>query len=123
MNAGEFALTLLHSVTNTRLHHWLIIDKNGPAHQALGAYCDEMPDLIDGLMESLMGDPDDFIPVFPVDYYGPARDGREEMEEILEYVKDARKELSQESDIQNQIDEITTLIKKTKYLLRTPNVI
>ena len=117
---GEFALTLLHSVTNVRTHHWLIIDKSNPQHQALGMYCDKMPALIDGLIESLMGDPADFIPEFPADYYAPAANGIAEINDILQYVKENRHTISEETDIQNQIDEMVTLIKKVRYLLRSP---
>ena len=117
---GEFALMLLHSVTNVRTHHWLVIDKSSPHHEAFGMYCDKMPGHIDGLMESLMGDPADFIPEFPVNYFAPAEDGITEINEILEYIKEARQTLPQDSDIQNQIDEMVTTVKKVRYLLRAP---
>lgn len=119
-SVGEFALTLLHSVTNVKIHHWLIIDKSAPAHEALGVFCDKLPPLLDALVESIMGYPANFTPVFPVDYYSPETNCYDEIEDLLRYVQETRTQLPSDSDIQNQVDEIVALIKKTRYRLRAP---
>ena len=117
---GNFALVLLHSVTNMRLLHWLVIDKSYAAHKASGEYCEQMPDLIDSLIETIMGGDTKFVPVFASDYYVHAPTTQQEMTDLLDFIKESRQEMPQESDVQNLIDEITALVKDTRYLLRAP---
>ena len=116
---SEFVLTLLHAVTNTHIIHWQCIDRSYAEHQALGAFYSELQDLVDDLMESIMGkygiDAD-----MPAVYYKPAKTGRIELEDLKEYVGSKRANLPQDSEIQNQVDEIASLINKTLFLLRAP---
>lgn len=116
---GEFILTLLHAVTNSHIIHWQCIDRSYAEHQALGTFYDELQDLIDTLMESIMGKYG--IPAeLPVMYYHPAATGKEELEALSQFVQEKRQELPQDSEIQNEIDSIQTLINKTLFLLRAP---
>lgn len=116
---GEFAQTLLHASTNTHILHWKIIDKSEPAHRALGAFYEELPDLVDTVVESVMGKYQCGITVQP-NYYPPLEDAREELAMLSDYVMEARNTLPPDSEIQNLIDEIQELINKTRYLLRAP---
>jgi DNA-binding ferritin-like protein len=116
---GEFIITLLHAVTNSHIIHWQCIDRSYAEHQALGKFYDELQDLIDGLMESIMGKYG--IPAdLPVTYYHPAETGKEELEALSQFVQQKRQELPQDSEIQNDIDSIQTLINQTLFLLRAP---
>ena len=115
--AAEFLLTLLHSSTNTHLLHWTT--KSYAEHVALGKYYDEVIELTDQLAEAMMGKFDS-TPKFPESYYAPAATGKEELEALKDYVAEARKQLPQDSEIQNLTDSIAELIDSTLFLLRFP---
>jgi DNA-binding ferritin-like protein len=116
-DAAEFLLTLLHSSTNTHLLHWTT--KSYAEHQALGKFYDEIIDLSDKLAETMMGAYDN-TPKFPEMYYAPAKTGKEELEALKDYVFETRKQLPQDTEIQNLIDEIAQLIDSTLFMLRFP---
>ena len=119
MGLGEFMLTLLHAVTNTHIIHWQCIDRSYAEHQALGSFYDELQDLVDSLMESIMGKYQGQVE-FPANYYPPLPTGKEELEMLSDYVTEARTTLPMDSEIQNLVDEIQALINKTRFLLRAP---
>lgn len=114
---AEFMLTLLHASTNTHLLHWT--SKSYAEHQALGTFYEELPDLVDSLAEKIMGKFDETF-VFPKTYYSPAATAKAELESLKDYVEEERKELPQDSEIQNEIDNIANLINQTLYMLRFP---
>ena len=116
---GEFILTLLHAVTNTHIIHWQCIDRSYAEHVALGEFYEELQELVDDLMEGIMGKYE--LPAdMPVMYYHPAKSGKEELTALKDYVAQARTQMPEDSEIQNQIDEIASLINKTLFLLRAP---
>ena len=116
---GEFILTLLHAVTNTHILHWkALVKKNYPEHVILGEFYPDLDKLVDSLMESMMGGYD-IPPDFPAEYYRPASTSIEELTDLKEFVKENRHELPQESEIQNQVDEIATLLNQTLALLKS----
>jgi hypothetical protein len=90
-----------------------------PVHKALGKFYDGILDLTDGLVESvsgIYGRPEKYQIDSPVDY--------KSSEQVVKYFKnmydtiqEERKEIYQETWIQNQIDEIATLFAETLYLL------
>ena len=115
MNYGEFLLTLMHSSTNTQILHRQT--KSFAEHTALGEYYEAIIPLVDSLTEAIQGLEGEIID-YPVDYYGPANSGLEELMSLKEYVSEERKELPQETEIQNVVDEIAALIDSTLYKLR-----
>ena len=115
--ASEFVLTLLHAATNTHLLHWQ--SKSLAEHQALGKFYTELPELVDQLAEAIMGRYDITF-TFKDSYYTPAATGKAELESLKEYVQEERKEIPQDSEIQNLTDEIAQLIDSTLYMLRFP---
>lgn len=112
---GEFVLTLLHAATNTHILH--LKSKQYPEHIALGEFYSALPDLVDGLVENIQGLTEELIE-YPVDYYPPMVESLDELRSLKDYVKEERQELPQDSEIQNNIDEIATLINKTIYKLK-----
>lgn len=116
-DSADFLLTLLHATTNTHLLHWTT--KSYAEHQALGAFYEELPDLVDSLAEKLMGK-FGATPTFKGGYYAQAANGKAELEELKEYVQIQREKLPQDSEIQNEVDNIANLINQTLFLLRFP---
>jgi RNA binding exosome subunit len=88
-------------------------------HKALNKFYDGILGLTDGLVESVSGihgRPMKYQIDSPVDYKNP--------EQVVKYFKSAyeliekeRKDIYQESWIQNQVDEISALFASTLYLL------
>jgi hypothetical protein len=88
-------------------------------HKALGKFYDEILELTDGLVESvsgIYGRPKRYEIDSPKDY--------KDSEQVIKYFKTVyneiqkeRKEIYQETWIQNQVDEIATLFGQTLYLL------
>ena len=88
-------------------------------HKALNHFYDEILELIDGLVESvsgIYGRPKDYEIDEPVNYKNP--------EQVTAYFKSCydmiqkdRKDIYEESWIQNQVDEIAQLFAETLYLL------
>lgn len=113
-NMALFLATLLHSSTNAHFAHWST--DSYAKHKALGHYYEDIIDLVDSLAESYMGCYEQ-IKSFPSTYNMP-KDPVKYMEALSKFVKDARQDLPQESQIQNIIDEIAQLIDSTLYKLR-----
>jgi hypothetical protein len=115
---ANFISTLFSSRTQAHIFH---LQVKGPgafaAHKALNEYYDEIIDLADGIVESFQG------------RYGIITGYKSEgqwlensefvkyFEALCMYVEKNRVSLVQDSYIQNQIDEVVTLIESTKYKL------
>jgi len=90
-----------------------------PVHKALNKFYDNILDLVDGLVESVSGvhgRPKDYEIDEPVNYKNP--------EQVVSYFKSCydmiqkdRKDIYEETWIQNQVDEIAALFSRTIYLL------
>jgi RNA binding exosome subunit len=88
-------------------------------HKALGKFYDGILDLTDGLVESvsgIYGRPIHYQIDSPVDY--------KSSEQVVKYFKSVynsiekeRKDIYQETWVQNQVDEISALFASTLYLL------
>jgi len=113
-NMAMFLATLLHSSTNAHFAHWSTDSYS--KHKALGHYYEDILPLVDSLAEAYMGCYEQ-IKTFPATYNMP-KDPVKYMEALNSFVEDARKDLPQESQIQNIIDEIAQLIDSTLYKLR-----
>jgi hypothetical protein len=116
-DVGELILTLLHSATNTHILHWQT--KSYAEHKALGTFYEELPELVDSLVEAIQGRYDTTIE-FSATYHVPASTGKRELHDLSEYFEEKRQILPQDSEIQNLADEIQQLIDSTLYLLRFP---
>lgn len=119
MNAtAEFVGVLLHSATLTHFKH-LQVEGVGAdaAHRALGAYYDEIVEAVDTVAENIQGAYDIIIEPYPSMFAGNSNDALAYMKGLREYVRTKRKELPQDSEIQNDIDAVASLINKTCYRL------
>jgi len=88
-------------------------------HKALGKFYDGILDLTDGLIESVSG-----IYDRPMQYQIDSPTDYKNSEQVVKYfqslyktLQEERKEIYEESWVQNQVDEIVTLIAETLYLL------
>ncbi|CAB4121383.1 hypothetical protein UFOVP12_31 [uncultured Caudovirales phage] len=114
---AEFAGRILHAVT---LGHMLHLQTRSFAeHMALNDFYNGMGDLADSFIESYQGKywivedyPDGFEP--------PAKGAVEEIRAFSDYIESTRhlKDFPQDSELQNAIDEIQSLINSTLYKLR-----
>lgn len=88
-------------------------------HKALNHFYDEILELIDGLTESVSGIYDRPLRYeidSPVDYKNPEQVTKY-FKKCYDMVQNDRKEIYQESWIQNEVDEIAKLFAETLYLL------
>jgi hypothetical protein len=114
-----FISTLLESRNQAKVYHWQVLEEGSyAAHKALDEYQDGIEDLIDTLVESYQGrfgivrgfkqpmtirEDNDPIPYF---------------EALRKYVEINKYNFTQTSYIQNQVDEIMSLIESTLYKLK-----
>jgi hypothetical protein len=114
---GTFISTLLHSATLTHLMHFKTTSYS--QHVALAAYYDAIPELVDGLVESIQGAYEQIIEPYPSMFgNGNGDDPLAYMISLRNYVRDYRGQMPQDSEIQNEIDTIATLLNQTVYKLK-----
>lgn len=85
-------------------------------HQALNTYYIEIIDLVDEYAEAFMGRYKQ-IKSWPQEFHN-AKDPVEYLTSLKDFVAEARKELPQDTELQNLVDEIADLINSTLYKLR-----
>jgi DNA-binding ferritin-like protein len=118
LNAGPFIGNLLHSATVTHMMHFRAVGEGSYArHIALGEYYDGIVGLVDTLAETIQGCYAEIIEDYPTTFTSMQTEPIEYMAALKEYVAEKRTELPQQSNIQNEIDNIATLIDSTLYKL------
>lgn len=115
-DAAEFVGVLLHSSTAT--HYLHLNTASYAAHKALGHYYENIVDLADKFAEAYQGH-NGIIPLgdYP-EGFKVQTDATAYAESLLTYVKGMRKELPQDTDLQNIIDEIVAEIVTLIYKLK-----
>jgi len=114
--AAQFVAVLLHSSTVTHFQH--LATKSYAQHVALGEYYDNIIDLADRWAEAYIGAYDQIpISAYPNDF-AVAKDPIDYLKTIKRYVDAHRKNLPDDSALQNIIDEIVDQIDSTLYKLR-----
>lgn len=115
---AEFIGVLLHSATLAHFKH-LQVEGVGAdaAHRALGEYYDEIVDAVDTVAENIQGAYDIIIEPYPPMFSNQASEPLAYMKGLRDYVRNKRNELPQDSEIQNDIDAVASLINKTCYRL------
>lgn len=111
---ASFASVLLHSGTIAHLQH--LQTDSFAKHKALGKYYPEIIDLVDTLVENYQGKYN-VIKKYPNEYH-PEKEPIEYFEGLMEFVAESRVHLPQDTEIQNLIDEIASLINSTLYKLK-----
>ena len=111
---AAFISVLLHSGTIAHLQH--LQTDSFAKHKALGKYYPEIIELVDTVAENYQGK-NGIIKKYPNEYH-PEKEPVEYFEGLVEFVKESREHLPQDSEIQNLIDEIASLINSTLYKLK-----
>lgn len=115
---AEFVGNLLHSATITHFMHLQAEGEGSYAkHVALGSYYDAIVDLVDGLAESIQGAYDVIIEPYAPSFGNVSVDSLQYLQNLRDYVRSKRVQMPQDSEIQNDIDGIATLINSTCYKL------
>jgi hypothetical protein len=113
----ELVMDLLHSAIITHIMHWQT--ESYAAHVALGEYYDEIPDLVDAVVEAYQGKNNVILAKFPVEM-----ESYEDMQPLayMEYLSqeltEGRALFGDDPEIQNLVDAIADLIDTTIYKLR-----
>ena len=115
---AEFIGTLLHSATITHFKHFVTTgDGSYSRHKALKKYYEGIVDLVDSLTESIQGAYDELIEPYPSTFDNSPLEPLGYLRALRQYVRSQRAGLPQDSEIQNDIDAIATLINHTVYRL------
>ena len=114
-SVGEVFMMLLHSVTNAHILH--LQSKSYSEHMALGAFYSELGDLVDTVIESYQGKYG-VIVRYPNMYQTPAVTAMDELNRLSKFVVDNRSIIGNDSELQNEMDNIQTLINSTIYKLK-----
>lgn len=111
--------TLLNSRQQAHIFHWQIEGEGSfAAHKALNEYYDAIVDHVDEVVESYQGR---FGIIRGYNLNFQVKEDNNPMiyfEALAKYVETARTKITQDTYIQNQIDEIVKLIESTKYKLK-----
>lgn len=116
MNVNEYFGTLLQSVTETHKKH-LMVGKYSD-HKALNEFYDEMPELVDALVEHYQGEHGK-VENYKNMIEAEGKDAKTYLEELLDFTKKGRDELfKDDSALSSDIDSIIGQIDSTLYQLR-----
>lgn len=113
---GKFVGNLLHSATVAHFMH--LKTTSYSAHKALQKYYESIVDLTDTVAETIQGCYGVQIDAYPTTFANPQTDPLAYMMMLKEYVIEARADMPQDSNIQNEIDNISTLLDSTIYKLK-----
>ena len=113
-SAAAFVSVLFHSATVTHFMH--LQTKSFAQHMALGEYYDAIVELADKWAEAYQGCYD-IITGYPKDFH-LATEPVKYLTQIKEFVNDIRKDLPQDSELNNLVDGIADQIDSTLYKLR-----
>jgi DNA-binding ferritin-like protein len=113
-SAAAFVSVLFHSATNTHFMH--LQTKSYAQHKALQKYYESIVDLTDSYAEAYQGCYD-IITGYPKDFH-LATDPVKYLTQIKAFVNDIRKDLPQDSELNNLVDGIADQIDLTLYKLR-----
>jgi len=111
----EFALCLLHAVTNSHILH--LRTRSFAEHKALEIFYTEIGDIADTYIETYQGKYG-IIEQYGPSYQEPPGSPLEYLISLSDYVFEARQHLKQDTELQNITDEIAQLINQTIYRLR-----
>lgn len=115
---GEFCSYLMSAAVQIHIYH---LRTKGPGsfamHTALGSLYDALPDVVDSLAESMQGKMGLLDYTYEISYDNNVQNVLNYVRGCLNYVKETRKAICQDTYVQNQIDGIEELFYSTIYKL------
>ena len=115
---GTFCAYLMSAAVQIHIYH---LRAKGPGsfamHKALGSLYDKLPDLVDSLAESMQGKMGLLDYTYSASYDNNVGGALMHVRECLDYVKETRKVICQDTFVQNQIDGIEELFYSIIYKL------
>lgn len=111
---GEFFLKLLHAATNGHILH--LQTKSYSEHKALQKYYEELPDLVDSIIEEYQGAYQKIVE-YPNIYEAPNPDALQEVMAVRDFLAKNRAVVGDYSSIQNSVDNLMSLLDSTVYKL------
>ena len=111
---GEFFLKLLHAATNGHILH--LQTKSYSEHKALQKYYEELPDLVDAIIEQWQGAYQTIVE-YPNEYKAPNPDALTEVMEVRDFLAKNRAVVGDYTSIQNEVDNLMSLLDSTVYKL------
>jgi len=116
--ATAFIARLLHGVTMAHMHHLMVVGQGAYAkHMALGELYEGLQDKTDALAESLIGCADVSL-AFAGGTFTLGDNPVADVAELYNFVEGSRLAVGTESHIQNQVDEICSVLATALYKLR-----
>jgi DNA-binding ferritin-like protein len=118
-SVGLLLGTLMQSRNQAHIYHLQVQGVGSyAAHKALNKYYDQIVDKIDGLAEGIQGRYGIITGYRMADTIREDNNARMYFDGLSKFVEGIRKQIPQDSYIQNQVDEIVDLIESTKYKLK-----
>ena len=111
---GDFFLKLLHAATNGHILH--LQTKSYSEHKALQKYYEQLPDLVDSIIEEWQGAYQKIVE-YPNVYEAPNMDALQEVMAVRDFVVKNRAIVGDYSSIQNSVDNLMSLLDSTVYKL------
>ena len=111
--------TLMQSRNQAHIYHLQVQGMGSyAAHKALNNYYEDIVDLIDGIAESYQGRYGIITGYKMADTIREDNNARMYFDGLGKFVETVRKQLPQDSYLQNEVDEVVKLIENTKYKLK-----
>lgn len=112
---GIFVGRLLHAATVAHFMH--LSTRSYAAHMALGAFYGELPALVDAIAESYQSRYG-IITNYPMTYTYAGEEPLDFLMSVRDFISQIREQLPQDTELQNDIDTIVTLVNSTIYKLK-----
>lgn len=112
--AGELIMRCFHARTSSHIQH--LQTRSYAAHKALNDFYDGIIPLVDSFAEAYQGEYG-LIEDYPTEYKFIS-DPLEMFEDLVSWIDENRDDVSDDTYLQNIIDEVVELIRSTQYKLK-----
>lgn len=114
-SASGYISTLLHGVTMAHMHH--LMTGSYAKHMALGDLYDGLQGAVDGLAEAYMGCTGEKL-TFSGSSFTIGSDPIADVQALYSFAEGKRSAMGKESHIQNEVDNVCTVLSSALYKLK-----